>query len=99
MSFDPVAFNPAAYSSDFPELESIFHVEQVQLHFQVAADFAAVQVANNVIILALVSGRILRIDLANPQDVDGETSRWILPYPLFPGKQGVQLTSSSLVRH
>ncbi|KAF8536894.1 Pep3/Vps18/deep orange family-domain-containing protein [Trichophaea hybrida] len=70
MAFDPVAFNPAGFSTDFAELSPVFHVEQVQLQFQVAADFAAVQVANNVIILALVSGRILRIDLANPQDVD-----------------------------
>jgi hypothetical protein len=71
MAFDPAAFNPAAGFTDFVDLSPIFHVEQVQLQFQVAANFAAVQVANNVIILALVSGRILRIDLANPQDVDG----------------------------
>lgn len=72
MAFDPAAFNPAGFAvADFTELAPIFHVEPVQLQFQVASDFAAVQVANNVIILALVSGRILRIDLANPQDVDG----------------------------
>lgn len=66
---------PVGFSSNFAKLDPIFHVEHVQLQFQVAADFAAVQVANNVIILALVSGRILRIDLANPQDVDGERKR------------------------
>ena len=72
MAFDMVPFNPAGFSGDFAKLEPIFRADHVQLQFQVAADFAAVQVANNVIILALVSGRILRIDLANPQDVDGE---------------------------
>lgn len=71
MAFDPAAFNPAGFAADFAELSPIFRVDPVHLQFQVASDFAAVQVANNVIILALVSGRILRIDLANPQDVDG----------------------------
>ncbi|KAI5804378.1 Pep3/Vps18/deep orange family-domain-containing protein [Geopyxis carbonaria] len=70
MAFDPTNFNPTGFAADFSELAPIFHVEPVQLQFSVASDFAAVQVANNVIILALVSGRILRIDLANPQDVD-----------------------------
>ena len=57
---------------DFPgDLLPIFHVEPVQLQFQVASGFVAVQVANNVIILALAYGRLLRIDLASPQDVDG----------------------------
>lgn len=49
----------------------IFDVERVQLKFSVAADFVAAQVANNVIILALATGRILRIDLDNPEDIDG----------------------------
>ena len=76
MAFDPAAFNPASVTADvdFSELFPIFHVEPVQL--QVASDFAAVQVANNVIILALVSGRILRIDLTNPQDVEGTAIEW-----------------------
>lgn len=50
---------------------SIFNVERVQLKFSVASDFAAAQVANNVIILALATGRILRIDLENAEDIDG----------------------------
>jgi len=49
----------------------IFNVEQVQLQFSIAADFVAAQVANNVLILALATGRILRIDLDNPADIDG----------------------------
>lgn len=50
----------------------IFTVEHVQLQFSIAADFVAAQVANNVIILALSNGRILRIDLNRPEDIDGE---------------------------
>ena len=50
----------------------IFTVERVQLQFSIAADFVAAQVANNVIILALSNGRILRIDLNRPEDIDGE---------------------------
>src|SRR5271170_6077042 len=49
----------------------IFNVERVQLQFPIAADFVAAQVANNVLILALATGRILRIDLDNPTDIDG----------------------------
>jgi vacuolar protein sorting-associated protein 18 len=49
----------------------IFNVESVQLQFPIAADFVAAQVANNVLILALATGRILRIDLDNPADIDG----------------------------
>lgn len=50
--------------------EPIFSVEHVQLQFSIAADFVAGQVANNVIILALSNGRILRIDLDRPEDID-----------------------------
>ncbi|KJZ76096.1 hypothetical protein HIM_04552 [Hirsutella minnesotensis 3608] len=48
----------------------IFAVERVQLQFSIAAEFVAAQVANNVIILALSNGRILRIDLNRPEDID-----------------------------
>lgn len=50
---------------------SIFDVERVQLQFSIAADFVAAQVANNVLILALSTNRILRIDLDSPEDIDG----------------------------
>ncbi|KAI5806553.1 vacuolar protein sorting protein-like protein DigA [Peziza echinospora] len=75
MSFDPsygfagfvaAATNIPDFGADLP----IFNLERVALEFQIASDFAAVQVANNVIILALASNRLLRIDLHNPQDVD-----------------------------
>ena len=53
----------------------IFDVQRVQLRFDISSDFVAAQVANNVLILALSSGRILRFDLDNAEDIDGE-SRW-----------------------
>lgn len=49
----------------------IFKVERVQLQFSITSDFVAAQVANNVLILALSTGRILRIDLDSPSDIDG----------------------------
>lgn len=49
----------------------IFKVERVQLQFSISSDFVAAQVANNVLVLALSTGRILRIDLDNPADIDG----------------------------
>jgi hypothetical protein len=52
----------------------IFNVERVELQFSTASDFAAAQVANNILILALTNGRILRIDLDAPEDIDGTTS-------------------------
>lgn len=52
----------------------IFDVQRVQLQFQIAADFVAAQVANNVLVLALSTGRILRIDLDTPEDIDGMRS-------------------------
>ncbi|KAL9107841.1 MAG: hypothetical protein Q9227_007356 [Pyrenula ochraceoflavens] len=48
----------------------IFNVERVQLQFSIASDFVAARVANNVLILALATGRILRIDLDNPADIE-----------------------------
>ena len=52
----------------------IFDVQRVQLQFPIAADFVAAQVANNVLVLALSTGRILRIDLDTPEDIDGKPS-------------------------
>ena len=49
----------------------IFNVERVRLQFNIASDFVAGQVANDVLILALATGRVLRIDLESPQDIDG----------------------------
>ncbi|KAI0526583.1 vacuolar protein sorting protein-like protein DigA [Xylaria bambusicola] len=48
----------------------IFDIEPVRLQFSIAADFVAAQVANNVLVLALSNGRILRIDLNRPEDID-----------------------------
>lgn len=82
MAFDPsygLGGFVASASANIPDfgadLEPIFNLERVGLEFQIASDFVAVQVANNVIILALASNRLLRIDLHNPQDVDGIPTR------------------------
>ncbi|KAK4623063.1 Vacuolar protein sorting-associated protein 18 [Fulvia fulva] len=48
----------------------IFDVQKVQMRFDISADFVAAQVANNVLVLALSTGRILRFDLDNPEDID-----------------------------
>ncbi|KAG8532175.1 uncharacterized protein KY384_003815 [Bacidia gigantensis] len=48
----------------------MFEVKRVDLQFNISADFVAAQVANDVLILALSTGRILRIDLDSPSDVD-----------------------------
>lgn len=49
----------------------MFNIERVSLQFSVASDFVAAAVANNVLVLALSTGRILRIDLDSPADIDG----------------------------
>ncbi|PKS12960.1 hypothetical protein jhhlp_000301 [Lomentospora prolificans] len=56
--------------SDAESSLPMFVVEQVQLQFSIAANFIAAQVANNVLVLALSNGRILRIDLNRPEDID-----------------------------
>lgn len=62
---------PSNLQGNIETVLPIFNVEPVQLQFTIAADFVAAQVANNVLILALATGRILRIDLDNPADIDG----------------------------
>ncbi len=65
--------NPASASLEdrYDDSLPIFKVERVQLQFSISADFVAAQVANNVLVLALSTGRILRIDLDSPSDIDG----------------------------
>ncbi|KAG5993069.1 hypothetical protein E4U54_003480 [Claviceps lovelessii] len=73
MSFSPSdGFAAVTSSNDGAGIDElpIFHVERVEMNFSVAAEFVAAQVANNVMILALSNGRILRIDLKRPQDID-----------------------------
>ncbi|KAL4807797.1 Pep3/Vps18/deep orange family-domain-containing protein [Aspergillus unguis] len=53
-----------------PDALPMFDIKHVQLQFPLAADFVAAQVADNVLILALSTGRILRIDLNNPEHID-----------------------------
>lgn len=49
---------------------AIFDVQRVDMQFSIASDFVAAQVANNTLILALQTGRIMRIDLESPSDID-----------------------------
>ena len=74
MSLDsPGGFVPStSLQFDAQETLPIFDIEPVNLRFSVSADFVAAQVANNVLIIALSTGRILRIDLDNPLDIDGK---------------------------
>ncbi|KIE00312.1 vacuolar protein sorting protein DigA, partial [Metarhizium majus ARSEF 297] len=73
MSFNPndgfVATTPTGDASGIDELP-IFNVERAQMAFSVTAEFVAAQIANNIMILALSNGRILRIDLKRPEDID-----------------------------
>ena len=62
----------------------IFDVERLKLEFSISSDFVAAQVANNVLVLALSTGRILRIDLDSPSDIDGKR--------LEPSPSGPELT-------
>jgi len=61
---------PSAVMDSGSELP-IFNVSRVDMQFSVASDFVAAQVSNNVLVLALQSGRILRINLDQASDVDG----------------------------
>jgi hypothetical protein len=74
----------------------IFDVERVQLQFNIAADFVAAQAANNVLILALSNGRILRIDLNRPEDIDGRPE----PAPWSAGSAGSAIVADvQIYRH
>lgn len=64
-------FNPATQLGADDQDLPIFTVERAELGFSVTADFVAAQVANDVMVLALSNGRILRIDLNRPEDIDG----------------------------
>lgn len=63
MEFDtPSAYVPTTdFQDGIDEELPIFNVERVQLQFVRPSDFVAAQVANNAIVLAFTTGRILRI--------------------------------------
>ena len=73
MALDPSSGYVAA--QDLQDLNEssrpIFNILPVQLQFSIASDFVAAQVANNVLVIALANGRIIRIDLDNAEDIDG----------------------------
>jgi hypothetical protein len=60
----------------------IFEVLPVQLVPSIAADFVAGQAANNVLVIGLSNGGIMRIDLNRPEDIEGKLiSVLVLPPP------------------
>lgn len=59
-------------------LPPTFRIERVQLQFAISSEFVAAQVANNVLVLALSTGRILRIDLDSPGDIDGSSATQLM---------------------
>ena len=69
---DHVAASGVGEAAD-PQLP-IFDAQRVQFQFSLSAEFVAAQIANNVLVLALATGRILRIDLNNAEDIDGEAA-------------------------
>ncbi|KAF1948705.1 hypothetical protein CC80DRAFT_430942 [Byssothecium circinans] len=72
MAYDMSTGYAAPGTGDLDDDASLpmFNIERVSLQFSVASDFVAAAVANNVLILALSTGRILRIDLDSPADID-----------------------------
>jgi hypothetical protein len=55
-----------------PDELPMFAVQHVPLQFSLDAHFTAAEVANNVLVLALSTGRLLRIDYVNsPEKIDG----------------------------
>ncbi|KAF2208754.1 hypothetical protein CERZMDRAFT_48735 [Cercospora zeae-maydis SCOH1-5] len=69
MALDPTSGYAAADGARDDALP-IFEVQRVQMKFDISADFVAAQVANNVLVLALSTGRLLRFDLDNAADID-----------------------------
>ncbi|KAK9370947.1 Pep3/Vps18/deep orange family-domain-containing protein [Lipomyces kononenkoae] len=68
----PVIAQPRTAALSGVEAEEdmpIFSIERVQLQFQISS-LVTMAVSNNVLYLAVASGRILRIDLNNPQDIE-----------------------------
>ncbi|KAF2199295.1 hypothetical protein GQ43DRAFT_482584 [Delitschia confertaspora ATCC 74209] len=73
MAFEASTGYAAPSTSTLQDLDTalpMFNIERVSLQFSISSDFVAAQVANNVLILALSTGRILRIDLDSPADID-----------------------------
>jgi hypothetical protein len=74
MSIEPYGgFIPASAAAPPDEASElpIFNVERVQLQFLRPSEFVAAQVANNAIILAFTTGRLLRIDLEDAGEIEG----------------------------
>lgn len=81
----------AGYAATLNLPEPIFGVQRVQLQFSVAADFVAAQVSNDVLVVALSTGRMLRIDLGSPEDIDGMR---LASYPHTPWSHSMEMFTS-----
>ena len=67
MEFD--ATNSYVAGAQADAATPMFDLQRVSLNFETTSGFIAAQVANNVLILALSTGRILKFDLDNPQEI------------------------------
>jgi hypothetical protein len=74
MSYDMTSGYAPPSTSNMEDVDTslpMFNIERVSLQFNISSDFVAAAVGNNVLVLALSTGRILRIDLDSPADIDG----------------------------
>lgn len=86
MAFDTSTGYAAPSTSNLQDYDAslpMFNIERVALQFSIASDFVAAEVANNVLILALSTGRILRIDLDSPADIDGSYMHYRVQLVLY----------------
>lgn len=74
MAYDTSSGYAPPSTSNAQDLDTslpMFNIERVTLNFSISSDFVAAAVADNVLVLALSTGRILRIDIDSPADIDG----------------------------
>ncbi|KAK4232923.1 Pep3/Vps18/deep orange family-domain-containing protein [Achaetomium macrosporum] len=65
-----MVFDPTSRFAAADTVLPMFDIQRVELGFSPSVDFVASQAANSVLVLALSNGRILRIDLNKPEDID-----------------------------
>lgn len=67
MAFD--AMNARIAKAQADATTPMFYLQRVSRDFETTAGFVAAQVANNILILALFTGRILNYNLDDPQNI------------------------------
>ena len=101
MAYDVSSGYAAPGTSNFQDADAalpMFNIERVSLQFSVASDFVAAAVANNVLVLALSTGRILRIDLDSPADIDGALYTARLPVELHAYSPQISICPRKLLK-